>query len=458
MPRKKLVPDGPARGSMASLVARMAANGIQAVSGEDYSKTWRFLTFADPKTGLPSIAHEWLIGASGFRAGTVNQFRGLAAAGKSSLCMLEYASAYRNEKAFCAHLETEGGGMSNTRIAEFGLRPADLVIPDDVYSFEDAVAFVDTFRCIIRGGDGGSINELGRKSATKFKAEDAEDPECTRPILIGIDSLSNLGKDDDVNTDVADMSKAKQPGWFPRQIKAWLRDREKKYERQLVTLFLTSQETVKIGTGGGMYAPPEKTSVAGDAIKFFASIAIDMSIKDWKDRSGVKIGREMMLKTFKSKISGAYGHKVSFFLTDDNGFDFIHSDAEFLLGKDSPFADGRGIFRGERLCYRHANGITCRPLGDRSFRTEEEFVRAFYDNRDVLDTCRDGLRIWGYGLPHEVKYHGQYDDDGRWIGSGAPPAMAGDGRDEEDNDNDNDNDNEVLETYGSDEEPEPSGE
>ena len=333
--------------------------------------------------------------------------------------------------------------MDDSRTAEFGLHPKDVMIPggrtdeavddeedDDkfVMSFEAVVKFVDTVRCVIRGGLGGSVNDLGRRSATKFKRNEAPDPDRKMPILIGIDSLSNLGKEDDTQQDVTDPTKAKQPGWLPRQVKAWLRAKAKQYELDFLTLFLTSQETQKIATGPMSYGPPEKTSVAGDAIKYFDTTALDVSCKDWKDRAGIKIGREIMLKNFKSKISGATGRKVSFFLTDEDGFDMIHADAEFLLGKDSPFADGRGIFDGTRLCYRHAGGISCKPLGDRTFRTEEEFVRAFYDNKEVLDTVRNGLRIKGYGLPHESRYKGQYDKDHIFVGSG---GSGGDVADEE---------------------------
>jgi hypothetical protein len=417
MPPKKKLDNGPAKGSMAALLARMSEDfGVRAKTATDYSKDWRFLKFRDPHTKLPSIAHEYLLQACGFRAGTVNQFRGLAATGKSSLCYLEYGSSLLDDSgSFCAHIETEGAGMSDTRTAQFGVDPSSIALPDGCGSFEEAVAFVDTFRCIIRGGDGGSINDMGRKSATKFKKEDAEDPDCTKPILIGIDSLSNLGKEDNTKLDIADMSKTAQLSWLTVKIREWLRQKARVYERDLLTLFLTTHETqlIKIGPMAG-YGPPEKTSVAGNAIKMFDTVAIDFAKKDWKDRNNIVVGDELQLKTFKNKL-GRAGKHVSLFLTKENGFDMIHSDAEFLLGKDSPFADGAGIFDGTRLCYRHAGGITCRPLGDRAFKSEEEFVRAFYDNKDVLDTCRDGMRIYGYGLPHETKYRNEFVD-GVYVG------------------------------------------
>lgn len=421
-PRKKL--NEPRKGSMQSLLAKMAENsGMKVSTAEDYAKNWRYLTFKDPKTGLPSIAHEYLIGAAGFRAGTINQFRALFAKGKSSLCMLEYASAFGNGGAWCAHLETEGAGMSAPRIAQFGMDPSQLVIPDAVNSFEDAVEFIDTFRCIIRGGEGGSINELGRKSATKFKKEDAEDPNNEKPILIGVDSLSALGKDDNTKLDIADMAKTQQISWLTVKIREWLRQKAMVYQRDLVTLFLTTHETQKLQMGPmAAFAGPKKTSIAGDAIGMFDTVGIDFTAKDWRDKSKAIAGTEITLKAFKNKLAQA-GRSVSLFLSKEDGFDMIHSDAEFLLGPDSPFADGKGIFKGSRLCYRHAGGITCTPISDKPFKSEEEFVRAFYENKDILAQARDGLRIVGYNLPHEEKYKSQYDENGMWIGS---PALAKD--------------------------------
>lgn len=422
MPKKL---EGPRKGTMASLLARMAetASGLHASTAVDYARSWRYLAFMDPKTGLPSIAHEYLLGAAGFRAGTVNQFRALFAKGKSSLCMLEYASAFRNGGAWCAHLETEGAGMSASRIAQFGMDPGQLAIPDKVDSFEDAVSFIDTFRCIIRGGDGGSINELGRKSATKFKAEDAEDPDCLKPILIGVDSLSALGKDDNTRLDVTDMAKTQQISWMTVKIREWMRQKAQVYQKQLVTLFLTTHETQKIQMGPmAMLGGPKKTSIAGDAIGMYDTVGIDFDASPWRGKdNGIK-GTEIKLKVFKNKLSMA-GRNVSMFLTVEDGFDLIHTDAEFLLGKSSPFSEGAGIFKGANLCKRDAWGIICKPLGDKRFKTEEEFVRAFYDNKEILDTVRDGLRIVGYGLPHEQRYKSQYDENGFWIGS---PSLAKD--------------------------------
>ena len=418
MPPRKKLSSSPEKGTMAAILAKMSNEfGIKAETAEDYSKSWRYMDFVDPFTGLPSIAHEALIQASGFRAGTVNQLRGQAATGKSSLCMLEYASACRNGGAYCAHVETEGAGMNNTRVASFGIDPNNLAIPRGVNSFEATVEFVDTLRCIVRGGDGGSINEMGRRSATKFKKEDAADPDCTKPIIIGIDSLSALGKEDNTRTDVADMSKTPQLSWLTVKIREWMRQKASVYERDQLTLFLTTHETqkIKIGPMAG-FGPPEKTSVAGDAIKMFDTVAIDFSVKDWKDKAGEVVGTEMILRTFKNKL-GRAGKKISFFLTKDNGFDMIHTDAEYLISSPfSPFAANAGIF-GCEPPNRWGQKIRFPHFG-KEFGSEEEFVRWFYENKEVLDQARDGMRIFGYGLPHESKYRSEYEN-GVYIGDGS---------------------------------------
>ena len=70
---------------------------------------------------------------------------------------------------------------------------------------------------------------------------------------------------------------------------------------------------------------------------------------------------------------------------------------EFLLKHpESPFTK-------EEL-YRHSQGITCKPLSNKSFKTDEEFLRALYENTDTLHVIREGLRIRGFGFDFEAKY------------------------------------------------------
>lgn len=416
-PHKKL--QAPPLGGIAGICARMSDKfGVPAETAEQAADNISYLTFVDPHTGLPSIAHEYLIGASGFRNGTVVQFRGVGGTGKSAFCMLEYASANRNGTAYCGHVETEGALMTRSRIAQFGLHPGLLAIPKGINSFEKCTEFIDTFRCMIRGGDPkGSISEAGRKSATKFKAEDAEDPDCKYPILIGVDSMSALGKDDNVHTDIADMSKTAQIGWFSVKVREWLKQRVELYKAQNLTLFLTTHETKQIDMGPAKgYGGPKKTSIAGEAIKQYDTVALDFTANDWKGADGSAIGKIIGLKTFKNRLVRE-GRRVAFYLTDEHGFDMIHTDATFLMSEFGPFkTKGYGYINSE--CKRDGYGITCPAvLGDgKRTKSEEEFVRALYDKPELLADIRNAYRVCGYGLPHETTYQNEYDENHLYIG------------------------------------------
>lgn len=414
-PRKKL---NDQLSGMEAICAKMSEKfGVQAETLEQASKSISYLTFMDPHTGLPSIAHEYLIGAAGFRNGTVVQLRGLGGTGKSALCMLEYASANRAfPRAFCAHIETEGALMTAGRGGSFAIHPKNVAVSKGLNSFEKCAEFVDTFRCVIRGGDPkGTVNDLGRKSATKFKVEDAEDPECKYPILIGIDSLSALGKDDNVHTDISDMSKTQQISWLTVKIREWGRQRASIWQQQNVTLFLTTHETQAFDIGKKSYTGPKKSSVAGEAIKMFDTTGIDFTANDWKGPDGTVVGKIIGLKTFKNRMVRE-GRRIGMYLSDAHGFDMIHTDATFLMSEFGPFkTKGFGYVNSE--CKRDAWGIYCPAvLGEKKTKSEEEFVRAFYEKTDLLMDVRNQYRVCGYGLPHESMYENEFDENHFYIG------------------------------------------
>lgn len=404
-------------GAIQSLLARMAAAGSHAVTATQQSKLWRYLDFRDPRTGLPTISQEWLIGCRGFRSGTINQLRGYKASGKTSFCMLQYGAAQllSNNESPCVHIETEGSGYSPDRIAEFGVDPDTLLSFDGMNSLEAIAERIDDIVCHVRGGFGGSIGAMGRKVKSQYG--EGIDPECRLPILIGIDSLSMLGKNDLAETDVVDLSKTPQIAFIPKQIREWFRERAKRYEEKYVTLFLTTHATLKDITGtAAMYGGPKRTSVAGDAIEQIDTVAIDFpDRKDWKDDNDKSkvLGTVIHPKVFKNKLNFP-GNDIEMFLSKGNGFDMIHTDCTFLLDrKESPFNADNGVFvetseikpvRG-MFATRYGGKIKCHLLrNDRDFGSEEEFLRALYDNEDMMMQIRSGLQIRGFGLPFETKY------------------------------------------------------
>jgi hypothetical protein len=268
---------------------------------------------------------------------------------------------------------------------------------------------IDELVCEIRGGFGGSVGDMGRTVKTKYT--DPIDAECVSPIIIGVDSLSALGKEERVMQDVADIGKVPQVGQTAKMLREYFRNRIQRFNQKQVALFLTTQETVKLEMGMKAFAGPQKTSVAAEAIGIHATFGIDFDSAKWMDKNrGEQVGDILKLKTFKNKWSPR-NRAVELYLTTNEGFDLIHTDAEFLLNHPaSPFSGNSDLFSGDRLCYRHSAGITCKPLSDKSFKTEEEFVHAFYENKDMLQAIRNDMKIRGFGFDWETAAMGLNSD------------------------------------------------
>lgn len=382
------------------LMARMAAKHANVMTATEAMRRVRYMDFMDPHTGLPSITQEYLIGARGFLAGRMTQLRATYSKGKSSFCLLQYAAAQKSSDAYCLHIETEGAMAPADRIAMIGADP-DSLLQSECSSLEDCCSMIDELVCEIRGGFGGSIGDMGRTVKTKYT--DPIDPGCDAPIIIGVDSLSALGKEERVQQDVADVGKVPQVGQTAKMLREYFRNRIQRFNQKQVALFLTTQETVKLEMGMKAFAGPQKTSVAAEAIGIHATFGIDFDSAKWLDKNrGEQIGDILKLKTFKNKWSPR-NRAVELYLTTNNGFDLIHTDAEFLLNHPaSPFSGNSDLFSGDKLCYRHSAGITCKPLSDKSFKTEEEFVRAFYENKDMLQAIRNDMKIRGFGFDWET--------------------------------------------------------
>ena len=419
--RTETLDKSPPRNSFAEFLARQAEDSkiksVLALEGN-----WKYIDFKDPFTGLPSIAQEYMLGARGFKTGTVNQLRALWSKGKSSYCYLQYAAGFQDQEAICFHLETEGAGMPPDRVASFGI-PPDAIATANVYSFEDCVSTVDDFICRIRGGFGGTKGDTGRMSKTKYT--DPFDAEMKYPIMIGIDSVSQLGKEAEQIEDIMDISKSSSIAEMAKSVRKWLRGRAGRFKETQCCVFLTSHETQKIETGfNARFAAaqgPQKTSMAGDAFGMADSVGIDFASAKWRDaRTKAELGSEIKLHVFKNKL-GWDGRRISLFLEKDGGWDLVHSDVDFLVDNPmSPFKATSGIFDSEEDSIRRTpQGIRCPLLSDKCYRDEAEFISDFYANKDLVDHIRDGMRIRGYGLPHETKYKDLFDSEGHTVKAAA---------------------------------------
>lgn len=393
--KKELVPQQ-TKASM--LVDRLNANskGGAAFTATDLAKTWRYVDFVNPNARLPCISLEWLLGARGLLAGRILQLRATYSKGKSSFMFLTYAAAQLMSDAFCYHVETEGAAAPPDYIASFGCNPDNLVM-DELASLEDCLGRLDEVIAQIRGGFGGSINpETGR--AVKSKFTDPLDPGMLMPIVAGIDSLSSLGLQDTVSEDIADLSKTPALAQHSRMLRDYFRRRVARFKATQTLLMLTSHETSKIATGGKAgFGGPQKTSLAQEAIGIHATYVLDVQARKYVNKAtGDQVGDIVTLSTSKNKLSPK-NRSLDLFLEWNRGFDLVKTDVEFLM------THGASPFTKEEL-YRHSRGISCKLLSDKTFGSDDEFLRAFYTNTDFVMSVRERMRIRGCGLPFEQRY------------------------------------------------------
>lgn len=406
--KEKLVSSAPIRKGSA-LLERLRSNHDNVHTSASAMREMRYVDVWNPIQDIPSIAQEYLVGAKGWVAGRICQERATFSKGKSSFMYLQYASAQKRNGGYCMHIETEGAASPADWVASFGCDPNELIMVESK-SLDECLELIDETVCEIRGGFGGSVGDSGR--AVKSKFTDPLDPGMEHPILIGVDSLSQLAQEDKVNQDIMDMSKAAQPGVMAKKMREYFRARVQRFQQKQACLFLTTHETQKIATGPMAFGGSQKTSLAQEAIGISATYAYDISTSAWKDnRTGDVIGNETRLKCFKNKYSGdKFGgsvREVSLFLDIGKGFDLIHSDSEFLLKHpNSPFNQKFGLFDQASAPVRNSAGIKCLALSDKTFKSEEEFIRAFYANEDMLMSCRQALNFRGFGFDFETKWMG----------------------------------------------------
>lgn len=397
--KKELAPSAPVT-RVSSLISRMQKGGSTNIcSAGDMMSRWRYIDFCNPQLDLPCISMEWLFGARGLLAGRIMQLRATYSKGKSSFMYYMYSCAQKpTSDAYCFHVETEGAAAPADFIASFGCSPDKLAVAE-IQSLEECLGKIDEVIAEIRGGRGGEVDpETGRQKKTKYT--DPLDAELKAPIIMGVDSLSSLGLEDQVNADVADMTKNGAISSHSRKLRDYLRRRMGLYRDAQALVMLASHETVKMEIGKKSFGGPQKNSLGQEAIGIHATYGVDVDSHTWVDKEkGVQLGNKISFYTFKNKLSPRY-RKLEVFMRTNRGFDMVETDVQFLLDHpQSPFTSDE--------CWRQGgvnSGIKCPALGDKVFRTNEDFIRALYANTELLNKLREKLRIRGFGFAFETDY------------------------------------------------------
>lgn len=403
-PKKELIPTAPLSRASA-LIERLQQTNPSVCSASQVMTRWRYIDFVNPLAKLPCISLEWLFGARGLLAGRIMQLRATYSKGKSSFMYLVYAMAQMMSDAYCFHVETEGAAAPGDFIASFGCNPDQLVI-DEIASLEECLGRIDEVIAQIRGGRGGEVDpETGKQRKTKYT--DPLDAAMAAPIVAGIDSLSSLGLEEQVNQDIADMTKTPASAQHARKLRDYLRRRVSLFRDAQALIMLTAHETAKIEHGKKAFGGPKKSSMADEAIGIHATYALDVDSQTWADReAGVTHGSRISLYTTKNKLSPRY-RRLELFMRTNHGFDLIETDYEFLKSHAASPMNGKITIRGGNC---KDPGIVCADLSDKAFKSKEEFLRAFYNNTDLVMSLREQMRIRGCGFAFETQYQNKLDE------------------------------------------------
>lgn len=382
-----------------------------------YYNNVSYIDVCDPIKRRPALAMEWELGARGFPEGKLTQLRGGFSSAKSSFLYWVYAcamldSTIEDRKAWVMHIETEGAPNPPEYIARFGVNP-ELFAYVSENSLDGLFRRICAFDMLLHGGGGGTVNpETGRTVKSEYSKEKALDPDMTKPSIVGVDSLSNVGSD--AGQDFVDINKSERPGGDSKDVRRYMRAKEQEFDKHKLTLFLTTHETTEIKAGGGGYGGPSSTARNQSALGMALTIAIAMGKNyAWK---GGKEGKEVfgswqILKTFKNKLAPKE-RQIKLFRKDLGGFDMAETDLQFFFDTKASNCKTNPFLPGGFLCPEGAkHGITkvrggySAPLvSDKVFKSADEFVETLYSDKDRLRKIRECLRIRGFGFDFETKY------------------------------------------------------
>jgi len=399
--KKKLEPDVPLTRA-ASLVGRLKHNqeDREVYCASDITKDWRYVDFWNPLQDMPTISMEWLFGGRGLLAGRIIRLLALYGVGKSAFMWLMYAAAQKRQQGWCYHIESEATPPPPDFIASFGCDPHDLVL-ERPRSLEHCFEKLDELMAQIRGGVAEKVMnpETGKMVKTKF--DSPLDPTFESPIVAGVDSFSALGLDSRVMQDVLNQAKTAQVAAHSLKMSKYLQDRSDRYKQCQALLMLAAQQKSKIETGPGAgRGGTKKTSLGDTPIGFHSTYSVDLTGHKYIDKAtGEDIGERITLRTTKNKLSPKH-RELDIYLVRDHGFDLVKTDIDFLLSHSaSPLRDVIKRQGGSN------SGIKCPPVSEtKVYKSDEEFLRDFYANEDLLQACREALRIRGMGFDFETKY------------------------------------------------------
>lgn len=351
---------------VAGRIATLQRNGVPVRSAASAAQKPKYIDFVNPHKRLPCISLEWLVGARGFQSGRILQIRAQQGKYAEAFMLLQYGMGGLLARAHVMHVGTGGALPDAGRVADSGCAPEDLMIIES-RSLDEVFAHVDKAVRGIRGHrPGESVGPMLKNPV---------DPDMQSPVIVGICSPDAIADGNFAMPEASDAGPepARELDRLLGSRVLWLR------ETQTFMMLATSLQAPVLSHADyviSLSSAPRRNGGRG-------ALLCDV-VKAGYVENGLKPKRR----------------QLSLCLVSGHGFDLVKTDWEFLSRHpESPFPA-----TGKNQLYRDSRGITCKALGSKPFKSEEDFLRAFYCNIDMHMTMREKMKIRGLGFAFENKH------------------------------------------------------
>ena len=351
---------------VAGLIATLQRNGVPVRSAAIAAPKPKYIDFANPHKHLPCISLEWLVGARGFQSGKILQIRAQQGRYAEAFMLLQYDMGSLLARAHLIHVGTGGALPDAGHVADSACDPQKLMIIES-QSLDEGFAHVDKAVRGIRGHrPGESVGSMLRNPVH---------PDMQSPVIVGFCSPDAIGNGSFAMPEASDAGPepARELDRFLGNRVLWLR------ETQTFMMLATSLQAPVLSHADyviSLSSAPRRNGGRG-------ALLCDV-VKAGPFENGLKPKRR----------------QLSLYLVSGHGFDLVKTDWEFLSRHpESPFPA-----TGKNQLYRDSRGITCKAFGSKPFKSEEDFLRAFYGNTDMLMTMREKMKIRGCGFDFEHQH------------------------------------------------------
>lgn len=288
--------------------------------------------FDVPSISTGALTVDTALGVGGIPYGRITVIYGPEASGKSTLCLEIIANAQKMGEQ-CAFIDVENA-LDPTYARAIGVQTENLLISQPDYG-EQALDIIEALV------DSGEFN------------------------VIVVDSIAALTPKAELEGEMGDQ----QMGLQARLMGKALRKLTSKVNKMGVCLIFTNQNRMKIGV---MYGNPE-TQPGGNAIKYFASVLMEIRRKEDLKKSDETYGIVSRVKVKKNKVAPPH-RQAEFTILYGQGIDKVGCIVDEAINKQILERKGPWYYYGEE-----------------KFQGKDSILQEAKDNEKFLNSLKNDL-------------------------------------------------------------------